>query len=98
MKQLVIALRVTLVLTVLTGIVYPLAVTGLAKLLFPYQANGSMRASGSEIIGQKFTRPEYFHGRVDGYDGLASGGPNLGPTNAALAKRVSGDIQKFRTE
>jgi K+-transporting ATPase ATPase C chain len=98
MKQLLIAVRATIALTILTGILYPLAVTGLAKLFFPYQANGSMLAAGSEIIGQKFTRPEYFHGRVDAFDGLASGGPNLGPTNQALATRVETDVKKFRAE
>jgi K+-transporting ATPase ATPase C chain len=98
MKQLLIALRATIVLTVLTGLFYPLLVTGLAKVLFPHQANGSMISTGSEIIGQKFTRPEYFHGRPDGYDGLASGGSNLGPTNQQLATRVAGEVQKFRAE
>ncbi len=98
MKQLAIAIRATVVLAILTGILYPLAVTGLAKVFFPHQANGSMLAAGSEIIGQKFTRPEYFHGRVDAYDGLSSGGPNLGPTNQALATRVAADVKKFREE
>jgi K+-transporting ATPase ATPase C chain len=98
MKQLVIAIRTTVVLVVLTGVLYPLLVTGLARAIFPHQASGSMIGSGSELIGQKFTRPEYLHGRPDGYDGLASGGSNLGPTNEALAKRVEGDIKKFREE
>ena len=98
MKQLIIALRATVVLIVLTGVFYPLLVTGLARAIFPHQANGSMTAAGSEIIGQKFTRPEYFHGRADGYDGLASGGSNLGPTSRQLAARVEGDVQKFREE
>jgi K+-transporting ATPase ATPase C chain len=98
MKQLWIAVRATVVLTILTGALYPLVVTGLSKVMFPHQANGSMIGAGSELIGQKFTRPEYFHGRVDGYDGLASGGSNLGPTNQQLATRVEGDIKKFREE
>lgn len=98
MKQLWIAVRATVVLTILTGVLYPLVVTGLAKVMFPHQANGSLTAVGSEIIGQKFTRPEYFHGRVDGFDGLASGGSNLGPTSQQLATRVEGDIKKFREE
>jgi potassium-transporting ATPase KdpC subunit len=98
MKQLIIAIKAIVVLAILTGVCYPLLITGLAKVLFPHQANGSMTAKGSEIIGQKFTRREYFHGRPDGYDGLASGGSNLGPTSDQLAKRVAGDIKKFREE
>jgi K+-transporting ATPase ATPase C chain len=108
MKQLVIAIKATLLLTVLTGLLYPLAVTGLAQILFPHQANGSLlvingKTVGSELIGQRFTKPEYFHGRPsaagnDGYDGLSSGGSNYGPTNQKLADRVSDDVKKFRTE
>lgn len=108
MKQLMIAIRATLLLTVLTGLVYPLAVTGLAQILFPHQANGSLKivngkTVGSELIGQRFTRPEYFHGRPsaagnDGYDGLNSGGSNYGPTNQKLADRVRDDVKRFRAE
>ena len=107
MKQIWIALKVTVVLTLITGIAYPLLVTGLAKVLFPRQAEGSLiringRIVGSELIGQKFTRPEYFHGRPsaagDGYDGLSSGGSNLGPTNQKLADRVKADVAKFHAE
>ena len=106
-KQLWIALKVTVVLTILTGVAYPLLVTGLAKVLFPRQAEGSLirvngTVVGSDLIGQKFTRPEYFHGRPsaagDGYDGLASGGSNFGPTNQKLADRVKADVAKFRAE
>jgi len=103
MKQLLIAVKATIVLTILTGVLYPLLVTGLAKVFFRRQAAGSLieangKMVGSELIGQKFTRPEYFHGRPDGYDGLASGGSNLGPTNQKLIDRVKGDAAKFRAE
>ena len=108
MKQFLIALKATLVLTLLTGIMYPLLGTGLAKALFPGKASGSLiqangRTVGSELIGQRFTKPEYFHGRPsaagnDGYDGLSSGGSNLGPTSQKLADRVSDDVKKFRAE
>jgi K+-transporting ATPase ATPase C chain len=108
MKQILIALKATLVLTLLTGVMYPLLVTGLAKGLFRRQADGSLiqangRTVGSELIGQRFTRPEYFHGRPsgagnDGYDGLSSGGSNLGPTSQKLADRVADDVKKFRAE
>ena len=108
MKQLLIALKVTLVLTLLTGIAYPLLVTGLAKVLFPTQASGSLIAAnghtvGSQLIGQRFTRPEYFHGRPsaagnDGYDGLSSTGSNLGPTSQKLIDRVTADVKTFHAE
>jgi potassium-transporting ATPase KdpC subunit len=107
MKQLLIAIKATLLLTVLTGLLYPLAVTGLAQILFPHQANGSLKVVngktvGSELIGQSFTKPEYFHGRPsaagNGYDGLNSGGSNYGPTNQKLSDRVSDDVKKFRAE
>jgi K+-transporting ATPase ATPase C chain len=103
MKQLLIAVKATIVLTVLTGVLYPLLVTGLTKVLFPRQAAGSLieangKTVGSELIGQKFTRPEYFHGRPDAYDGLSSGGSNLGPTNQKLIDRVKEDAAKFRAE
>ena len=103
MKQLIIAIKATVVLTLLTGIAYPLLVTGLAKALFPYQANGSMvqvngRTAGSAIIGQNFTKPEYFHGRpsASNYDGLSSGGSAYGPTNQKLIDRVQADLKAFR--
>ncbi len=107
MKMFGIALRLTLAMTLLTGVLYPLLVTGLAKLLFPRQAAGSLiqangKIVGSSLIGQRFSRPEYFHGRPsaagDGYDGLASGGSNLGPTNRKLIDRVRDDVKKFREE
>jgi K+-transporting ATPase ATPase C chain len=108
MKQWIIAIRATIVLTLLTGLAYPLLVTGLAKAIFPHQASGSLiqakgKTVGSELIGQSFTKPEYFHGRPSAtgdkpYDGLNSGGSNLGPTNQALIDRVAGDVKKFRAE
>ena len=108
MKQLLIAIKATLLLTVLTGLLYPLAVTGLAQILFPHQADGSLKVIhgktvGSELIGQRFISTKYFHGRPsaagnDGYDGLASGGSNYGPTNQHLSDRVSDDVKKFRAE
>jgi len=101
------AVRVTLVLTVLTGLIYPGVVTGLSRLIFSNYAKGSLievdgRVVGSKLIGQKFAKPEYFHGRPsaagDGYDAGNSGASNFGPTNEKLASRVRADIARFRKE
>jgi potassium-transporting ATPase KdpC subunit len=107
-KQILPGLRINIFLTILFGVVYPLAITGISQLAFPHKANGSLIVSGgktigSELIGQNFTRPEYFQPRPsaagnDGYDPTASGGSNFGPTNQKLIDRVKGSIEKFRKE
>jgi K+-transporting ATPase ATPase C chain len=108
MNQIKITILVTIVLTILFGLAYPLVFTGLAQVLFHHQANGSLvtvngKVAGSELIGQSFTKPEYFHGRPsaagnNGYDATNSSGSNLGPTNQKLVDRVKADVQKFRAE
>jgi potassium-transporting ATPase KdpC subunit len=92
-KELLPGLRLMIALTILTGLVYPAAMTGISKVLFTSKANGSLvtqngKVIGSSLIGQSFTKPEYFHPRPssagNGYDATASSGSNLGPTSAKL--------------
>jgi K+-transporting ATPase ATPase C chain len=106
-QQLLPGLRMMLVMTVLTGFLYPGIVTGLCQLVFPDRANGSLKTVngqviGSALIGQGFTKPEYFHPRPsaagNGYDGLASSGSNFGPTNSKLTDRVKADAAAFRKD
>jgi len=106
-KNFLIALWFTLVTTILFGVLYPLAVTGLAQVFFPDRANGQLihqngKIVGSRIIGQVFTGPGYFHSRPSsagtGYDASASSGSNLGPTNKALLERVKNDVQTLQAE
>ena len=105
-QQIAPGFKMMLVLTVLTGLIYPGVVTGLCQVLFPAKANGSLivmsgQVVGSELIGQNFRKPEYFQPRPsaagsDGYDPTASGASNLGPTNQKLADRVKDSVASFR--
>ncbi len=106
-EHLRIAVLMTIVTTILLGLAYPLAMTGIAQLLFPDKANGQLiredgRVIGSRIIGQPFSGAGYFHSRPSaagsGYDPLASGGSNLGPTNHALLDRISADVARLAAE
>jgi K+-transporting ATPase ATPase C chain len=113
------AIVMILVMTVLTGLAYPLAMTGVAQLAFPHQANGSLiekdkKVIGSALIGQAFTKPEYFHGRPSAtsdtdpadstktvpapYNAANSSGSNVGPTSKALIERVQADVEKLKAE
>ncbi len=107
-KQIAPAFRITLFFTVLTGLIYPGVVTALCQAIFRSKANGSLvevngQAVGSSLIGQNFTKPEYFQPRPsaagnDGYDATASQGSNYGPTNQKLIDRVKASVDKFRKD
>src|SRR5580700_2566194 len=107
-RQLLPGLRMTIVMSVLTGLIYPGLVTGICQLAFRKQADGSLierngRVVGSELIGQNFSKPQYFQPRPsaagnDGYDATASGASNLGPTNKKLIDRVTASVETFRKD
>lgn len=109
MKNLITAILMTIVTTILLGLAYPLVVTGLAQVIFPDKANGQLIRNaegtviGSHLIGQPFTSPGYFRSRpsaagANGYDASGSGGSNLGPTNQKLIDRVMADLEKLQAE
>jgi len=119
LKEIRPAIVFVVALTLITGLLYPLVMTGIAEVIFPGRSQGSLieqdgKVVGSELIGQVFTKDEYFHGRpsatnmpdpqdstktVDApYNAANSGGSNLGPTNQALIDRVKGDVEKLKEE
>jgi K+-transporting ATPase ATPase C chain len=100
------AFSLLLVMTIITGLLYPALVTAIAQVVFPSQANGSLivvdgRTVGSSLIGQAFSAPQYFWGRPsaaggDGYDGMSSAGSNLGPTDQRLIERITAEVDRLR--
>jgi len=108
LEQILPGLRIKLFLTILLGVVYPLAMTGISQVLFPKQSNGSLiqvgdKIIGSEIIGQSFAKPEYFQPRPsaagsNGYDATSSAGSNFGATNQKLVDRVKASVEQFRKD
>ena len=109
MKTMTIAIRTTIVTIVLTGLIYPYVMTGLAQVLFPWRANGSLvtdekgQVIGSELIAQGFANPAYFQPRPSaagekGYDATSSGGSNLGTTSKKLQDRVAGDLKTLKEQ
>jgi K+-transporting ATPase ATPase C chain len=108
MRTIRIALQATLVTLLLTGVAYPLVMTGVARVLFPAKAQGSLvtdahgNVVGSELIGQVFTNPGYFQGRPsaagNGYDATSSAGSNFGPTSKKLRDRIVADVERLKKE
>src|SRR5712691_10522100 len=119
LKEIRPAIVMIVLFTVLTGLIYPLAMTGIAQVVFPRQANGSLikkddKVIGSELIGQNFTEPKYFHGRPSAttdtdpndpsktipapYNAANSGGSNAGPTSKALIERVQSDVAALKKD
>jgi K+-transporting ATPase ATPase C chain len=108
LQQLLPALRIQIFLTVLCGLIYPLTITAISQTLFPHKANGSLvtvngKVAGSELIGQNFSKPQYFNPRpsaagANGYDAAASSGSNYGPANQKLIDRIKVSIDQFHKD
>lgn len=105
MKQIKTSFLIFIIFSIITGLIYSLFITVFAQIVCPYKANGSLlivkgKIAGSELIGQNFSKPEYFHGRPSAvnYDGGGSGGSNFGPTNKKLIDRVEAGIKQIEGE